>query len=324
MFERILAAVDDSARSALVSQAARALAQRSGATLTLLRVRPDAQRDQVNANDMALAEETRALREAGIAAHYLIHTGAPEQQIIETARRQRATLIIVGARGASAWPLMSQRMSQRLAVHAPAPVLVIPAAEAESAAAQAGQVGDAVFGAEDAPIVAPLDGSDLAEQALPFAVDLARLLDRPLLLLRVASLLSSQAELAQAWAYIEAARRRVRERYARDLRVEAHVVSGAPVDETLWTIEGRRAGALALMQYGRQMGSPRRASPISRELLRKASIPTLIVPVAALNTPAAADDAEDDAAEDDAAEAGATEGIEERKKRSAPHESIRR
>jgi nucleotide-binding universal stress UspA family protein len=293
MFERMLAAVDDSARSALVTQVARALALRSGATLMLLRVRPATDRDQVNANDLELAEETRALREAGIAAHYLIHTGAPEQQIIETARRQRATLIIVGARGASAWPLLSQRMSQRLAIHAPTPVLVIPAADAEATAAQASQNGEAVFGAVDAPIVAPLDGSDLAEQALPYAVELARLLDRPLMLLRVASPLYSQAQLAQAWAYIEGARRRVRERYSRDLHVETHVVSGAPVEETLWVIEGRRAGALVVMQYGRQVGSPRRASPISRELLSKLPIPTLVVPVAALSTPADAEDAED-------------------------------
>jgi nucleotide-binding universal stress UspA family protein len=292
MFERILAAVDDSARSALVTQVARALALRSGAALTLLRVRPDTERDQVNANDLELAEETRALREAGVAAHYLIHIGAPEQQIIETASRQRATLIIVGARGASAWPLLSQRMSQRLAIHAPAPVLVIPAADAEATMAEARQRGDVVFGADDAPIVAPLDGSDLAEQALPFAVELARLLDRPLLLLRVAPLLYSQGEMAHAWSYIEGARRRVRERYARDLRVEAQVVSGAPIEETLWAIEGRRAGALILMQYGRQAGSLRRASPISRELLSKLPIPTLIIPVAALTTPANADDAD--------------------------------
>lgn len=294
MFERILAAVDDSARSALVTQVARALALRSGATLTLLRVRPDADRDQVNANDLELAEETRALREAGIAAHYLIHIGAPEQQIIETASRQRATLIIVGARGASAWPLLSQRMSQRLAIHAPAPVLVVPAAGAAATVAEARQRGEAMFGADDAPIVAPLDGSALAEQALPYAVELARLLDRSLLLLRVAPLLYSQAEMADAWSYIEGARRRVRERYTRDLRVEAQVVSGAPVEETLWTIEGRRAGALVLMQYGRQAGSPRHASPISRELLSKLPIPTLIIPVAALATPAATDDADDD------------------------------
>lgn len=293
MFERILAAVDDSARSARVTQVARALALHSGATLMLLRVRPATDHDQVNANDLELAEETRALREAGIAAHYLIHIGPPERQIIETARRQRATLIIVGARGASAWPLLSQRMSQRLAIHAPAPVLVIPPADAEATGAQASQNGEAVFGAEDAPIVAPLDGSDLAEQALPYAVELARLLDRPLMLLRVAPPLYSQAQLAQAWAYIEGARRRVRERYTRDLRVEIHVVSGAPVEETLWVIEGRRAGALVVMQYGRQVGSPRRASPISRELLSKLPIPTLVVPVGALTTPADAEDTND-------------------------------
>lgn len=306
MFERMLAAVDDSVRSSLVAEVACTLAHQSGGALTLLRVRPRSDAGAVSADDLELAERTRELRAAGIAAHYLIHVGSPEQQIIETAERQRATLIIVGARGAGLWPPRRQRMSQRLLVSAPAPLLVIPAPDAAEQASQSDQGGDQhgdhVFGAQDAPILAPLDGSDLAERSLPAAMALARLLDRPLVLLRVASPLATEKDLAGAWASVEAARRRVRERGGRDLRMETQVVSGATIQEVLWAVEGRRAGALALTALGasddgRPSASHRHASAITRELLSKLPIPALVIPAATLETPASATETATDRAD---------------------------
>lgn len=295
MFERMLAAVDDSARSSLVAEAACALAHRSGGALTLLRVRSQADAGAVSGDDLELAERTRELRAAGIAAHYLIHIGSPERQIIETAERQRASLIIVGARGAGLWPPRRQRMSQRLLVSAPAPLLVIPVPDTVDQPPQgeqpgeqpSGQPGDRIFGAQDAPILVALDGSDLAERSLPVAMALARLLDRLLVLLRVASPLDTEQDRASAWASVEAARRRVREHGGRDLRVETQVVSGATVEELLWAIEGRRAGALVLTALGatgdeRAVASQRHASPITRELLSKLPIPALVMSTVAL------------------------------------------
>lgn len=308
MFERMLAAVDDSARSSLVAEVACALAHRAGGALTLLRVRPQTAYGQVNSDDLELAERTRELRAAGIAAHYLIHVGSPERQIIETAQRQRASLIIVGARGAGLWPPRRQRMSQQLLVDAPAPLLVIPASDAATAAPQSDQRGDQIFGAKDAPILVALDGSALAERSLPAAMELARLLDRPLVLLRVASPLDTQKDLAQAWASLESARQRMRQDGARDLRMETQLVSGATVEELQWAIEGRRAGALVLTALGAygadgQQSAPRRhASPIARELLSKLPIPALVIPAAALAAPASPSEAATEAAEETRAE----------------------
>lgn len=302
MFERMLAAVDDSARSSLVAEVACALAHLSGGALTLLRVRPRSDAGAVSADDLELAERTRELRAAGIAAHYLIHVGSPERQIIETAKRQRASLIVVGARGAGLWPPRRQRMSQRLLVSAPAPLLVIPAPDTAEQAPQSAQHGDEVFGAQDAPILAPLDGSDLAERSLPAAMAMARLLKRPLVLLRVASPLATEKDLAGAWASVEAARRRAREHGGRDLQMETQVVSGATIQEVLWAVEGRRAGALALTAVGasddgRLSASHRHASAITRELLSKAPIPALVIPAAALEASTSATEATTDGAD---------------------------
>ena len=280
MFKRILAAVDDSTRSQLVMQAGRVLAERSGGALVALRVRPDtAERDRVTEDDLAMSEQTSDLRSEGIPAHYLVHTGSPERQIIETAQRQRSTLIIIASRLAGPRLAPRRRMTVRLTEQAPAPLLVIPE---QDSATHAGASADDLFGAERAPILVALDGSTWAEQALPYAAELAALLGHPLALLRVASPLDTQAQMAAAWANVEDARRRVREHISRDLSVDVQVVSGSPVDEMLWAIEGRRAGALALTARAWRANATSHASPITVEILRKAHTPALVVPTPVL------------------------------------------
>lgn len=278
MFQRILAAVDDSTRMRLVMQAGRALAERAGGELIVLRVRADdSQRDDVTDRDADLAEQTRALRMQGKAAHYLLRVGAPEKHIIETAQYQRSTLIIIAARRDGPRALPQRRMTARLAAHARMPVLVIPEREVSEDAGLA-----VVFGAGNTPLVVALDGSTLAEQALPYAAQMATLLGCPLALVYVALPLLTQDELAAAWAYVEGARRRVRATISRDLHVDAQVVSGAPVDELLWSAEGRQAAAIALTAHGKSGLSSRRASHIALETIRQTPVPVLIIPTPVL------------------------------------------
>ena len=280
MFQRILAAVDDSTRSQLVMQAGRVLAERSGGALVALRVRPDtAERDRVTEDDLALSAQTSDLRSEGVPAHYLVHTGSPERQIIETAQRQRSTLIIIASRLAGPRLAPRRRMTVRLTEQAPAPLLVIPE---HDSAMQASASADDIFGAAPGPILVALDGSAQAEQALPFAAELAALLGLRLALLRVASPLATQAQVAAAWSNVEDARRRVREHISRDLPVDVQVVAGAPVEELLWAVEGRRAGALALTAHGWQETASSHASPITVEILRKARTPALVIPAPVL------------------------------------------
>lgn len=280
MFERILAAVDESERSAQVMRVGRALARESHGTLVVLRVRPETpDRDRVTDDDAALAEQTIALRASGIAAHYLVHIGHPGRQIIETARRQRSTLIIIAARERGPRLAPRHRMTAHLAAHAPAPLLVLPE-WGDHAPADTGDGG--AFGAADAPILLALDGSLLAEQALPYAAELAASLGHPLTLLHVASPLHDQEQLAKAWSYVENVRHQVRERISRDLPVDAQVVVGAPIDELLWAVEGRRAGAIVLTAHGRHAGDQRQASAITLSAVRQLRIPALIIPTPVL------------------------------------------
>lgn len=275
MFKRILAAVDDSSRTQLVMGAGRKLAEGASGELLVLRVCADGeQRNHITDRDADLAEQTRALRIEGVAAHYLLHVGAAEKQIIMTAEAQQSTLIIIASRRVGPRALPQRRMTARLAAHARTPVLVIPELD--------DTIQPDLFGAENAPLLVALDGSLLAERALPYAAELATLLGRSLALVYVALPLLTQPELAAAWAYIEAARRRVRERISRDLRVDAQVVSGAPVDELLWAAEGRQAAALVLTARGKSGMSSQRASDIALEALNKATVPVLVIPTPVL------------------------------------------
>lgn len=275
MFKRILAAVDDSSRTRLVMGAGRKLAEGASGELLVLRVCADGeQRNHITDRDADLAEQTRALRIEGVAAHYLLHVGAAEKQIIMTAEAQQSTLIIIASRRVGPRALPQRRMTARLAAHARTPVLVIPELD--------DTIQPDLFGAENAPLLVALDGSLLAERALPYAAELATLLGRSLALVYVALPLLTQPELAAAWAYVEAARRRVREHISRDLRVDAQVVSGAPVDELLWAAEGRQAAALVLTARGKSGMSSQRASDIALEALNKATVPVLVIPTPVL------------------------------------------
>ena len=279
MFERILAAVDESERSAQVMRVGRSLARETHGTLVALRVRPDAaEHDHVTDDDVALAEQTIALRASGIAAHYLVHTGVPARQIIETALRQHSTLIIIAARETGPRLAPRRRMTSRLAAQAPAPLLVLPERLTQTAATDEGNP----FGPADAPIVVALDGSPLAERALPYAAELAAGLGHPLALLHVASPLRSQEHMAAAWSYVEDVRHRIRERISRDLTIDTQVVVGAPVDQLLWATEGRRAGAIVLTAHGRLEQHTSRASAITLGAVRQLRIPALIIPTPVL------------------------------------------
>jgi len=282
MFKRILAAVDDSSRMQLVMGAGRTLAERSGGELLVLRVCADGeQRDRVSERDADLAEQTRALRIRGVAAHYLLCVGAAEKQIIATAETQQSTLIIIASRRVGPRALPQRRMTARLAAHARTPVLVLPELDAT--------IQPDLFGAENAPLLVALDGSLLAERALPYAAELATLLGRPLALVYVALPLLTQPEMAAAWAYVEAVRRRVRATISRDLHIDAQVVSGAPVDELLWATEGRQAAALVLTARGKSGMSSERASDIALEALSRAAVPVLVIPTPVLTAGSAQD-----------------------------------
>jgi nucleotide-binding universal stress UspA family protein len=111
-----------------------------------------------------LAETAAALREAGLTVDTEVQLGAPAEQIVALAERERVALIAMATHGLSGlrrWTLGS--VADKVMHAAATPVLVVRSATPPQAGASALK-----------RILVPLDGSELARRALPHAVELAR------------------------------------------------------------------------------------------------------------------------------------------------------
>jgi nucleotide-binding universal stress UspA family protein len=141
-------------------------------------------------------------------------------------------------------------------------------------------------------LLVPLDGSELAEQALPVAIRLAKLTGARLVLVRVTDTLraapyaglSTNAEMAKSLAeevqdsarsYLDGVVRSLR---ARGLWASWEVRAGRPVDEITRTAETTAADLIVMSTHGR--GGVRRWAfgSVTTQVLHQSQTPVLIVP----------------------------------------------
>lgn len=111
-----------------------------------------------------MAERVAALSEEGYQVSFVVETGNPADVIIETARTNAVTMIIMATHGYSGlrrWTLGS--VAEKVVQATPAPVLLLRSRAEQTT---------------NPPklhrILVPLDYSELSEQALPLAFDLAK------------------------------------------------------------------------------------------------------------------------------------------------------
>ena len=171
----VLAPIDGSDLALRAVPWAAKLAARQG-TVVLLRVVPgmtgDAQ-DAAAANaeiDAAAA----VIAESGVTVERLVSGGEPDETIVATAEQRGADLIVMASHGRGAiGRAIFGSVADRVTRSATVPVLIVRAA---------------TEGAGVAPnvrrIVVPLDGSPLAERALPVATSLARQFAAPVSVVR--------------------------------------------------------------------------------------------------------------------------------------------
>lgn len=198
MFEKIIVPLDGSQVAARALGYATALAERFNAALTLVSVvAPDLDNLGVGdifgvTSDVRRAAERKAitnatdylesvaapLRACGIACAVAVHRGNPAEEIIACAGNAPGTLIAMsthGRTGFQRWRIGS--VAQHVMRHAPVPTFVVRAREDE--------LPDATITVRE--ITVPLDGSPLAETALPTATALADAFGVRLVLLNVLS-----------------------------------------------------------------------------------------------------------------------------------------
>jgi nucleotide-binding universal stress UspA family protein len=299
MIGRILVPLDGSALAEAALPCVQELAHLTGASVTLLRiveplestlelaaaapderlalVKVDLLVGEVRARDY-LATAARQFERDGIEAHTRVAVGPPTERIIQAAGS--ADLVAMSTHGRSGigrWVFGS--VADAVLRGAPAPVLLIRADQT-----------DVVATGRPRRILVPLDGSELAERALPSAVDLARRAGAAIVLIRSVTwpqeFVSSFANLdpiggaglvehrqGHARAYLA----EVGERLTRQgLAVAASLRSEPAAEAILACAAEERADLIVMGTHGRGGLGRWAFGSVADRVLRSAAVPVLL------------------------------------------------
>ena len=187
---RVIVPLDGSRRSAAVLPYAVALAHATDARISLLAIveplslhsgLPSAasledDERHVAVSSAYLESVATPLRAQGLAVTTVVRHGNPASEILADSEEEEGSLIVMSTHGRTGLErLRMGSVTQHVLRHAIIPTLVVPPGD-----------GEPVEGAATiAAVTVTLDGSPLAEEALPFATSIARALAAPLRLLRV-------------------------------------------------------------------------------------------------------------------------------------------
>lgn len=130
-------------------------------------------------------------------------------------------------------------------------------------------------------IMVPLDGSDLAQNALDHAVELARALGATLVLLHVRTSRTGSKEAARR--YLEFVQSQFA---ARGVPIELVVASGAIASSIIRAADEERIDLIAMATHGRTGVQRAVRGSVAEEVLRQSNKPVLLVRVLEATQPA--------------------------------------
>jgi nucleotide-binding universal stress UspA family protein len=286
MFHRLLVPTDGSPRDDEAIALARHLADRFAASIVLLRVEtPFVSLDEVVTDHHGLEARVRDLRAAGLDVRHFVGYGQPATGIAEAADELHADLILMAPHQRThleAW--LHPSVTEHAVAHSPVPLLVLPEHALASGSGGFLQL-------PEAHIVVPLDGSDVGEQALPFALAFARAYHRPLTLLRVVTprrlagagpegyRISLQAQAQQeheARTYLASMRRHLTG--DRGVAVQSVVLRGDAERMIVHFAITHEGSLFVLSTHGRRGISRLIAGSVSTAVMRASPLPLLMVP----------------------------------------------
>lgn len=292
MFTRILVPLDGSMLAEQALPLATAMAQRFQATLHLLRavVVPvglevdfralvDALRDEAQ---RYLADVAGRLRSSGYAVETAVVEAEPAEAILEYTQQHEIALITMathGRTGLGRWVLGSVADKVVRASHRP--VLLVRAGVTQASP-------------HVHRILLPLDGSTLAEQALPLAEAVARAFGAEIIVLRVITPVTSPYVYGDALAgyaapYIEdvlEAQRNEAENYVTDtveqlraagLRARGEVAGGLPADEILRVAAEHHADLIVMATHGRSGLGRFALGSVAERIVSASPVPVLVI-----------------------------------------------
>ena len=232
-----------------------------------------------------LEQAGEQLRQQGRDMEAAFAFGDPADWIIAFAGDADLIVMTTHGRGAAGRVLFGS-VADRVACHAPVPTLLVRGDSGVTAPAQVARV------------IVPLDGSSLADHALPIAVTVARDLGVPIHLLRVLDddvvRANVQAGITAATAYAKA-QEEVRSRASEELETHVQALRNQDITASAEILTGSPAVALLdaitptdlVVMSTNGCGGVRRwlLGSVADKLIREASAPVLLVrPGASLGT----------------------------------------
>jgi nucleotide-binding universal stress UspA family protein len=254
------------------------IARSAGARLLLVRASASVNKAMVSGAQSLIAAETRELaelaraadelsgraerlRSMGVVAAARIGIGKPSEVIVDAARLTQADLIVMGANRRSRlerflYPSVADEVLQQ----APIPIVMVPSSWAGWTPSTSGR-----------RILVPLDGSELAEQALMPAQALAAALAARIVLLRVVSSL----DVLEANSVLENAASMVR---ARGQPADVRVVHGRDPGAAITGVARRDGIDLIAMSSRGHSGLKKLVmGSVARGTLQRATVPVVII-----------------------------------------------
>jgi nucleotide-binding universal stress UspA family protein len=277
MLKRILIPLDGSALAEAALPAARAVARLTGASVMVMQAveAPETGEDGAAPGAAAyLAAVAGRLADDGVIVCTHVATGPAALAIIEAAGEADLTVMATHGRGGvGRWALGS--VADQVMQGAPSPVLLVRAEQAQPLAS-----------GYPRHVLVPLDGSELAEHALPMAMLLADRAGAEVILTHIVTplddllgdagenLLALASERARAYLH-EVSQRLVQPGVT--LHTDVHV--GSAVEGILTAAEARRADLIVMSTHGRGGLGRWVYGSVADHIARAASVPVLLVRV---------------------------------------------
>jgi nucleotide-binding universal stress UspA family protein len=295
MFKRILFPVESATLAPQVIALVQLLATPGPLNVTLVRAfsgTPES--DKLHAAGAELGQLATRLRSDTVDAHYLLEFDTAEMGILDAAKQTKADLIVLAPHTRHGLDIFTHpSVTKKLLTSAEAPLLIWPERVASTGA-------DDFLHLPGAAVIAPLDGGQLAERALPYAIDLADRYRSSLFLVRITpdvtpplsivaetSLVTPEilrAEQEEARLYLE----NVRERYGNNVAmpIQSLALTGAPAGRIRDLAQAHPGSVIVMSTHGRGPLGRVALGSVTAEVIREGATPVVIIPPHAPAPPA--------------------------------------
>lgn len=284
MIERIVVPLDGSITAEAILPQVRRVLYLSDSEIILVRaVEPPMvdssimfAEDVLNAAREYMLAKAECLQKQGVRVRCIVRLGTPAGVILDVVESEKATMIALATHGATGLKrLLFGSVAETIIRKSPVPVFLLrPFWSYDLTPAGASELRPV------RNLLLPIDGSDLALQALPGIVEFARLFESRIILLRIFEGADRRAvvapETTRAREELEELARAIEKKGVKAVRL---LGTGDPVDRILKTVGEQKIDMIAMATHGRSGFSRLKEGSVTEQVLRRAEVPVLVTRV---------------------------------------------